>query len=311
MNTNMQAIWVNRGLNLVMWLAGGVEGLNLAHQLPPALVPWVPLISLLGIGAAKASKTPSQAIAAAVPPSKGPPLPPATPMLLLLLLAGFANCDAPSDVATSEAAVTTGACSGPPGHLPSRAVDVHFNGGACVRYQMPYSDPIWTQYHYDAIATGLGVVASVETGQGAAAWVCDVEAPDGFASTPYAPCWTSGRNGDGAFRIRGFINQYGVPTATSATITSVSGRSFVISPGYLTGPPACSDNETIPFALNEHRCTDPISDSGQYNWRANNDPSDSSNCCNVSGVWPDGTHGAPCLGYGGDGNYATIHYDCF
>jgi len=73
MDSNMKTVWVNRGLNLVMWLSGLVTSAALADQTPTWLAPWVPLISLIGTGAAKISKTPSQAIAAAVPPSKAPP----------------------------------------------------------------------------------------------------------------------------------------------------------------------------------------------------------------------------------------------
>jgi len=77
MDANMKTIWLNRGLNLIMWISGTVASAAAAGQLPPWLVPWVPLISLAGIGAAKWAKTPSQAIAAAVAPSQrtAPPAP--------------------------------------------------------------------------------------------------------------------------------------------------------------------------------------------------------------------------------------------
>lgn len=70
MNNNMQAVWANRVLNAVMWLCGLIASTSLAKQLPPWAEPYVPLVNIVGIICAKLAKTPSQAIAAAVPPTK-------------------------------------------------------------------------------------------------------------------------------------------------------------------------------------------------------------------------------------------------
>jgi hypothetical protein len=87
MDTNKKVIWLNRALNAVAALGFTVSGLAAAVSEIGALseqavklgvVPakWMGLAALIGaVGhiAAKWSKTPSQAIAAAVPPSKAPP----------------------------------------------------------------------------------------------------------------------------------------------------------------------------------------------------------------------------------------------
>jgi len=84
MNTNLKLIWMNRTLNVVAIVSGIVSGLIGAVAMVGDIVKSIQglglvpnkylglagTISLIGIAAAKYSKTPSQAIAAAVPPSK-------------------------------------------------------------------------------------------------------------------------------------------------------------------------------------------------------------------------------------------------
>lgn len=72
MDTNARLILLNKVLKGIMWLSGTVAGMKLAGQLPPWADKYLPAIALLGSAAAYFAKTPSQAIAAAVPPSKAP-----------------------------------------------------------------------------------------------------------------------------------------------------------------------------------------------------------------------------------------------
>lgn len=101
MDTNTKLIWTNRALNVVAFcgvlvsavMAAASKFADIADELTKAgVVPakWAgaaALIAILGHIAAKYSKTPSQAIAAAVPPSKAPPGPPAAGVIILLLAA--------------------------------------------------------------------------------------------------------------------------------------------------------------------------------------------------------------------------------
>jgi len=94
MTSNMKLIWTNRALNLVATLGVMVSALAAAAAkigevtellTKAGIVPakWAGVaagIAIVGHLAAKYSKTPSQAIAAAVPPSQLPlPAPPAGP----------------------------------------------------------------------------------------------------------------------------------------------------------------------------------------------------------------------------------------
>lgn len=87
MNMNLKLIWMNRTLNVVAIVSGVVSGLIGAVAaigdvvktiqglglVPNKYLGLAGAISLIGIAAAKISKTPSQAMAAAIPPSKLPP----------------------------------------------------------------------------------------------------------------------------------------------------------------------------------------------------------------------------------------------
>ncbi len=100
MDQNMRLIWLNRTLNVVAMVSGVASGLigvvalvgDVVKVLQGAgLVPnkWLGVAGILGaLGAlaAKYAKTPSQAIAAAVPPSKQITPPGGTAALMLLLL---------------------------------------------------------------------------------------------------------------------------------------------------------------------------------------------------------------------------------
>jgi hypothetical protein len=70
--TNSRLILLNNVLKAVMWFSGLITSAQLAGQLPSWATPYVPLVALIGTAAGHFAKTPSQAIAAAVPPSKTP-----------------------------------------------------------------------------------------------------------------------------------------------------------------------------------------------------------------------------------------------
>jgi hypothetical protein len=92
MNANMKAIWTNRALNVVAAIAGigsvlmgvvaalgdVVKMLEGAGLVPNKYLGIAATLAAVGMAAAKLSKTPSAAIAAAVPPGKAP-APPAAP----------------------------------------------------------------------------------------------------------------------------------------------------------------------------------------------------------------------------------------
>lgn len=231
------------------------------------------------------------------------------PMTLLLAAILTISCSGiPEPLTEHSAAVTTSACVGA---RPLRTADVHFSGGACVRYTLPF-DSAWWEYdpaYIDAVATGLGTVTSVDTGSRTGVWVCDNESPPGFASAPYAPCWVSNTDFT-PVRIRGAVTN-GIAAPASGVVSSIVGRSFVITQGFLADPPACpyTYGATAP-PTHFHACGTQSDILGQMNWRANNDPTDSTNCCNVSAAWPDGSSGAPCMGYGGDNDHAVENYAC-
>lgn len=105
MDANMRTIWINRALNVVAFcgvlvsaaMAAAAESAEIADQLIKAgVVPakWAGVAAIIAIAghiAAKYSKTPSQAIAAAMPPPKGPP-PVGVFVLVLALAAALINC---------------------------------------------------------------------------------------------------------------------------------------------------------------------------------------------------------------------------
>lgn len=76
--SNATLIRINQVLKAIMWLSGTVAGMKIAGQLPPWADKYLPFVALLGSAASYFAKTPSQAIAAAVPPGK-PPAPPEGP----------------------------------------------------------------------------------------------------------------------------------------------------------------------------------------------------------------------------------------
>jgi hypothetical protein len=73
--SNAVLIRINQALKAIMWLSGAIAGMKAAGQLPPSADKFLPFVALAGAAAAYFAKTPSQAIAAAVPPPK--PAPPA------------------------------------------------------------------------------------------------------------------------------------------------------------------------------------------------------------------------------------------
>lgn len=89
MDTNARLIWTNRALNVVAFMgvlvsavaaaaseiAGVADQLKAAGILPQKWAGVAAVVAIVGHIAAKYSKTPSQAIAAAVPPPKAPPAP--------------------------------------------------------------------------------------------------------------------------------------------------------------------------------------------------------------------------------------------
>ena len=91
MTTNMKVIWVNRILNIVALLGFSSSTISFiaAHvkdladilatsgMFPAKWTGWFALVGALGALAGKWSKTPSQAIADAVPPIQFAPKPPA------------------------------------------------------------------------------------------------------------------------------------------------------------------------------------------------------------------------------------------
>jgi hypothetical protein len=212
----------------------------------------------------------------------------------------------------AQASVTQGACNA---SHPPRTADVHYSDGSCVRYTLSPTAPAWEINFFRPLYSWGLTVASVQTGAQAAVWVCDADNPLGWTQSPYAPCW-SGGNIDLFRRVRGpMVNGVATP-APLTTISGVTGRSFVVTAGKLQAPPVCPyvGNPSYPQPFNFYRCPSYgyySSDSGLNDWTANYDPSNATNCCNESGVRPDGvTSGAPCLAYGGDGNYAIINYAC-
>ncbi len=90
MNANMKAIWTSRILTFVAMMSGAasavlallaglgdvVKSLQGAGLVPNKYLGIASALATLGVIAAKYSKTPSQAIAAAVPPGKAPTPPP-------------------------------------------------------------------------------------------------------------------------------------------------------------------------------------------------------------------------------------------
>lgn len=93
MDSNTKLIWTNRALNLVAFLgvlvsalmataseiAGIADELTKAGVVPAKWAGVAAIVAVVGHIAAKYSKTPSQAIAAAVPPEKILGTPPVTP----------------------------------------------------------------------------------------------------------------------------------------------------------------------------------------------------------------------------------------
>lgn len=92
MNANMKLIWTNRALNFVAALSGiasvvvgvlamvgdVVKTLEGAGLVPNKYLGLAGALGALGVVAAKWSKTPSQAMAAAIPPGAPPAPPPVT-----------------------------------------------------------------------------------------------------------------------------------------------------------------------------------------------------------------------------------------
>jgi len=201
---------------------------------------------------------------------------------------------------TSQAVVTVTSCTA---FHPPRSVDIYY-GGVCTRYIMPQS-PATAEY---TISTGGTQITHVDTGPFAAAWVCDTASP---AGAPGAPCYSGGIN-DGYRRVRGaYVG--GAYQAASRDITGIVGRSVVISLGTLISPglPTC------PYLLGQgappthwHACGT-VSDMGLPDYTANNDPTDSTTCCQISAQWPSGYTGSACTANDNPGvGYSTVNYYC-
>lgn len=91
----MNLMFLTRLLTAIASLGAAASALAATGALPKAWLPYVAALAVIGTIAAKFSKTPSQAIAAAVPSAPViPPLPPgaAIPVLMLLALASALSC---------------------------------------------------------------------------------------------------------------------------------------------------------------------------------------------------------------------------
>ncbi len=225
----------------------------------------------------------------------------------LLAFSVYAGCDSDTSlgvVVETESALEGTTCNFFHG---ARAVDVTLSNGSCTRYQIPPS-PMFASY---TIVPPTNITR-VYTGVGSAAWVCDEAFP---AGAPGQPCWNGAANNvfrrsRGTPRTDGYYYN-----ASSRNITDIVGRSVVMTLGTLWDPapgiPAC------PYQLGQgqppthwHDCGT-TSDEGMENFTANNDPSDATQCCQISALWPSGSTGSPCVVNDAPGfGYAVVNYQC-
>lgn len=224
--------------------------------------------------------------------------------LLAVCCWAITGCASGIETGTTAAALTTGACN--PAGNPSRSADVTYSSGTCVRYSM--SGTPLLQQNYLIPSPTLGTVVSVRTGSQAAAWVCDQNSPWGFSASPYAPCWSGGVN-NGFVRVRGaWVNAVPTYAGASATISTIVGRSLVLTLGTLAGNlPVCNSLTALhwhPFggAFN--------GDSGMNSYTGNNDPADGPGS-QLTAPWPDGTSGSPCYSNQTPGGYGEVYYAPF
>ena len=177
------------------------------------------------------------------------------------------------------------------------------------------SPPNWNQQIFlsgEDPVFSHGDIRHVDTGYGAAAFVCDAAEPGGVTQAPYVACWTGGTNYSSQ-RVRGAKNSAFEYNPTSKDIAQVGGhygRSAIVSRGWLSGPgeqacPYQNNNFWTNPPYNMVSCGTEGDYAGLTNWREDYGPA-----ARMSGTYPGGNNGAPCIGYGADGNYATVVYDC-
>lgn len=230
-------------------------------------------------------------------------------MKIFILAAAFIGCSAgwePGTTVTSS--LVTSACTA---FQPTRTIDVGYSLGNCIRYTVPYSPNTSISYQVPPPAGNVGNIVSVRTGLATAAWVCDTASPRGFAESPDSPCWSGSTRVGVVARVRGaYVNGY--YQGQSAVIGSGGvGRSLVVSEGNLPAPPWCAYALAYPPAppLHSHLCNYSPDAQVAGEVKENNAPDDSEQCCNVSGTWPDGDSGRPCLTNSAQNvGYGVVYY---
>lgn len=204
---------------------------------------------------------------------------------------------------------------------PAGTVDVFLSDGTCKRF-FPGTGVL--NIDNNALTVGR-FITHVKTGANTGAWVCGPMHPTGFDSpgaAPDSPCWELNATGYTYRRIRGARSAtypYGYIAAENTNVVLPDGShgySIVISGAYggnlPSGPPSgtvvCPVDMSggMPAYLAAYNFTfvPYTSDTGLPEWivvpKVGGNP--------VSAGWPTGGYGRACLGYGGDGNYATITY---
>ena len=198
-----------------------------------------------------------------------------------------------------------------------------FMGQSCLAN--PYS---WTEQVYIDGSASLfahGEIVRVETGVNATAYVCDTYYPLGFAQGPWVACW-SGATNYSSTRFRGVwrsdLGAFAPMAADMPLVAGHYGRAAVVSRGYLStsGMPVCpyqGNFFTFPQGLPggpgypyHFYLVEPAvgPGSGDYQFGFGVYREDYNASARISGNYPGGNNGAPCMGYDPQGNWTPVIY---
>lgn len=236
------------------------------------------------------------------------------PFLIALSLAA---CTAHrEDTVTVTGAVQPGLCDpfdDNVGPTPTGAVDLKYDaaGSGC---GIPGGGFRFTRTNLDTAWDYFCGFDSGTAGPGAFVWLChednlvvrtnpcrhnanysSTEESPGVPGPAWAPCWKANTTS----KFRRLIS--GQTGSNMLADTGGGQTSILVTLGWLPDPPAC------PAAPNAHSYTQcgTTSDSGRTEYML----ADSMGT-RVTGTWPSGQTGAPCLGVGPNGSTAVIVYNC-
>jgi len=242
------------------------------------------------------------------------------PFLLAFALTFTACTGQPEEIATVTSAIQPGVCDpfdDTIGATPSNAVDVIDNGGSGFRFTAINLDTAWDYFSPFDHATA---------GSGTWMWICEQDAltvtskpcrhnaqygahytstyeSGSIPGSDWFPCWKANTTSHFRRVLPG-------TTATNISAAFATGyqTSILVTNAWLPDPPLCPYRAGVPGAAvpTSWSSCGTVSDSGRAEWIL----SDSTGS-RVTGLWPTGQTGAPCLALAANGTTVVeAVYNC-